>query len=334
MSGFVLVISGILIGAGIGIIWRDIRRARRSAFVVNRDAPSGATPEVEITIAQRARGAQSLKSNELPAGSISAQDPQLASMRPKGLEQQWSELLPVIEEGVAKVNAVLTPVRISIADAVAPAWSLKNKGYGSFRRLMHREQSLAWLRLEVSRDGLLHASVKAHKDDLAQLNTTCHTEVHGLNATRIGDLLSECLKPAAAYAGFLGAEGPAEGSGAEPWTSVDGLVTAALQATNGALAQAGAQLVPLAPAAWHDDVRRHRLTLAVDVAGHDIARMHIDRLEHEIEVAVGVRDAHLVAFGRRRRAPVSGLSTHALAEVIASCAWPSIARFRETLPSA
>jgi hypothetical protein len=107
------------------------------------------------------------------------------------------------------------------------------------------------------------------------------------------------------------------------------MVAAALQATNGALAQAGARLNPLAPAAFESELRHHRMTLSVEVNGDDIARMHIERHPHEMEVAVGVRDPHLVDLGRRRRVPIEGMAIHVLAELMASCAWPAIARFRE-----
>ena len=68
--------------------------------------------------------------------------------------------------------------------------------------------------------------------------------------------------------------------------------------------------------------------------GTDAARLHIERVAEEIEVAVGLADARLTALGRRERLPVVGLTTHALAELIASCAWPAIAHFRERLPLA
>jgi hypothetical protein len=52
--------------------------------------------------------------------------------------------------------------------------------------------------------------------------------------------------------------------------------------------------------------------------------MHIDRLAQEMEVAVGVPDTALAHLARRRRIAVEGMTTHLLAELIASCAWPSI----------
>ena len=42
----ILIISGILIGAGISIIWRDVRKRRRSPFVSQRAAQFDADPEI------------------------------------------------------------------------------------------------------------------------------------------------------------------------------------------------------------------------------------------------------------------------------------------------
>jgi hypothetical protein len=57
--------------------------------------------------------------------------------------------------------------------------------------------------------------------------------------------------------------------------------------------------------------------------------MQIERLPHEVEVAVGVRDAQLMGLGRRRRIPIEGMTVHSLAELIGGCAWPVIARVRD-----
>jgi hypothetical protein len=48
-----------------------------------------------------------------------------------------------------------------------------------------------------------------------------------------------------------------------------------------------------------------------------------------MEVAVGLPDARLAHLARRQRVPVAGLTTHALAELIAGSAWPAIAHTRE-----
>jgi len=62
----------------------------------------------------------------------------------------------------------------------------------------------------------------------------------------------------------------------------------------------------------------------------EAARMHIERVGEEMEVAVGVPDARLAHLARRQRLPVAGLTTHALAEMIAGSTWPAIAHIRES----
>jgi hypothetical protein len=245
------------------------------------------------------------------------------------LEQQWSALQPAIAAGVEKTNTALATVRLFIGPLGEPSWSYKNKGYGAYRRLLMAGESVAWLRLELLVDGQLRASVKAHKEDRATVNAVADMPAAGLDAARTVDLFSRCLQPAALYAAHQMRDGDEEAS-EQAWEGVDALVAAALKATNGVLAQTGARLIALAPAAWESELRRHRMALSVEVNGDDVARMHIERLPYEMEVAVGVREPQLADLGRRRRIPVDGMTIHALAELIASCAWPAIARFRET----
>ena len=95
---------------------------------------------------------------------------------------------------------MLAPVRLSVGASGEPSWSYKNRGYGAYRRLLLDGESIAWLRLELSPDGRLHASVKAHKDDRAEINAAADVAAEGLNAARVSDLLSQCLKPAASFA--------------------------------------------------------------------------------------------------------------------------------------
>ena len=50
-TALILLVSGVLIGAGITLVWRDARAKRRRAFVSERDArPVETEPEAEITI--------------------------------------------------------------------------------------------------------------------------------------------------------------------------------------------------------------------------------------------------------------------------------------------
>ena len=343
-TAVILIVSGVLIGAGITIIWRDARAKRRSAFVSKREAPVGtaADPEAEVTIAYDTPAAAAppppLAPPPAPHGGEAiparAAAREKVSSRPPvhlPLEQEWSSLQPVLAAGVDKVNAVLAPVQLSVAPTGEPSWSYKNRGYGAYRRLLLNGTSVAWLRLELSPDGRLHANVKAHKDDRVEINAAGDVPAKGLTAARASDLLAQCLKPAASHAAR---QQPARDNEMETseqgWRSIDGVVAAALEATNGALAPAGARLVALAPALWEAELRRYRMTLSVEVNGDDVARMHIEGHPHEMEVAVGVREPEHIDLGRRRRLPVEGMTIHTLAELIASCAWPAIERFRET----
>jgi hypothetical protein len=399
-----LVLSGILIGAGIAIIWRDVRKKSRGSFILQRGALELADPEVEVTVARAAdpefarrapaRSAATLASSFMAArGSHEARaapgdgaqalapppvphlvpslapplvpslarslapppvpslaPPQVPSLAPPpasaaqiaqsgvdrsrqsarlALERQWSALQPAIAGAVARTNTLVAPLLLFIGPAGEPAWSYKNRGYGVHRRLLMAAESVAWLRLELLAEGRLRANVKAHRDDGAGLNASAEMAVAGVDSERVAALLRECLQPATAFATRHIEISEVEAS-KRAWESVNGMIAAALSATNGALAQAGARLIELAPATWENELRHHRMALSVEVNGDDVARMHIERLPHELEVAVGVREPQLAALGRRRRIPVDGMTIHALAELIASCAWPAIARFKET----
>jgi hypothetical protein len=349
-TALILLVSGVLIGAGISLIWRDARGKRRRAFVSERDLPQSSKPEAEISIsfdskAAAVRATPSAAVTAIPVNDTVEVKQRLAATVPsperspkdsrQPLEREWTTLQPVIASGVDKVNAVLAPLRLAVSSTGEPSWSYKNRGYGAYRRVLLSGESIAWLRLELSPDGGLHASLKAHKEERMDINATADTSAKDLTPTRAGDFLSQCLSLAASYAARQ-QPGPDDDEEASKraWDSVDTVVAAALKATNGALAQAGARLVPLAPAAWEAELRRHRMTLSVVVNGADVARMHIERYHHEMEVAVGVREPQLIDLGRRRRVPIEGMTIHVLAELIASCAWPAIARFREIRPLA
>lgn len=345
-----LLLSCVLIGTGVSLIWRDLHRRQRDAFVLWRDpaTEAGAEPEVEITVSRRAASAPlptaAPAETRQPAGSLGSKLQPLVSDnldgddalprpdagRPSATAQQWAGLQPVVNAAVEQVNAVLAGAGVSVGAPGEPSWGM-SKAYGSHRRVLVGGESLAWLRLELTGDGRLNAAVKAHKDDLAEINAEATGPASGLSTARISDLLSECLKPAASYAMRAGGGGDSEQRASETaWSAVDAIVVAALKTSNGALAQAGARLLPLTTPAWDEELRHHRMTIAVEVFGNDIARMHIDRLAQEMEVAVGLPEAHLADLGRRRRMALEGMTTHALAELIASCAWPAIAGYRET----
>lgn len=349
-----LLLSGVLIGTGVTLIWRDVHSKRRDAFVLSRDPKADPEPEpdVEITVSRpaasiplatpapaevpaprRTLSSQLLKITRggAPADDAAPSDePMLRpdAARPSATAQQWATLQPVISTAVEQVNVVLARAGVAIGTPGEPSWSA-SKAYGSDRRILVGGQSIAWMRLECTAGGRLFASVKSHEDGAAEINNDASAPAPGLTIGRVSDLLSECLKPAAAYA--VRTNGDVEQMASETaWKAVEAVVIAALKAGNGALSQAGARLVPLATPAWDADLRHHRMPVAVQVFGNDIARMYIDRLDQEIEVAVGLPDAQLASLGRRQRIALEGMTMHALAELIASCAWPAIERFRAT----
>jgi hypothetical protein len=320
-TALLLSLSAAMILAGVGLIWRDVRRGGRAAFLVRGD-PTAAHPDAEVTVARRA------PESAADRHGARASPPPDAGHAPEAAAQ-WEELQPVIARAVAQVNAVLAGAGVVIGGAGEPSWSM-SRGYGVYRRLLISGESLAWLRVELDAEGRLQAGVKAHKEEHAGINATSAAGAGRIDVASASDLLSECLKPAASFAMRT-----ANGVSTERWASetawkeVDAVVVAALHAASGALAQADARFVPLGASAWAEEVRRHRLTVGVEVFATEVARMLIERVGDEIEVAVGVPDVRLVALGRRDRVRVRGLTTHALAEVIAGCSWPAIAHFRE-----
>jgi hypothetical protein len=331
-TALLLLLSAALIAAGVALVWRDVHRSRRETFLPrgNRPPATSADPELEVTVAHRASeppprrpapGTASLSSSAplAPPGAPPAPD----------AAPQWAALQPVIAAAVGQVNAVLAAAGVEIGAAGEPSWSI-NRRYGVYRRILLHGESVAWLRIELDTGDELQAAVKAHKDELAAVNASAKVAAHGLNIARVSDLLSECLKPAASLAmGAAGGTSTEQWASETAWKAIDPVVVAALKAANGALAQAGARFIPVGTPAWTPEVRRHRLTVNIEVLAAEAARMYIERIGEEMEVAVGVPDASLAHLGRRQRLPVAGLTTHALAELIAGCTWPAIAHVRE-----
>lgn len=350
-----LLLSGVLIGTGISLIWRDVNNKRRDAFVLSRDAKQDpeSEPDIEITVSRPAASVPLSKpapaEQSPPRRSLSSQllkisrggtpvadeapsgEPMLPpdAVRPSSTAQQWAALQPLISTAVEQVNGVLAGAGVAIGTPGEPSLGA-SKAYGSDRRILIVGQSVAWLRLECTAGGRLLATVKAHEDRAGtEFDNDASAPAQGLSIGRVSDLLSECLKPVASYA--VRTKGDTEQLASETaWKAVEAVVIAALKAGNGALSQADARLLPLSTPAWDAQLRHHRMPVAVQVYGNNIARMHIDRLDQEIEVAVGLPDAQLASLGRRQRIAVEGMTMHALAEMIASCAWPAIERYRAT----
>jgi hypothetical protein len=323
-TALLLLLSAVLIISGVAIIWRDVHRKGREPFLV-RNQRAEADPELEVTIAHRATDYP-----ELGAPELSADPPDVAAAHASEASARWLAVEPVITAAVNQVNAVLAQAGVAVGAPGEPSRSMGSRGYGVYRRIMLGGESVAWLRLELDAAGQLQATVKAHKDDLAAINASSAVPAFGLGIAGASDLLSECLKPAASFAmSTVGGGDTVQWASETAWKVIAPTVSAALQAANGALAQAGARFVPVGAPAWMPELGRHRLTVSVEVFNSEIARMLLEQVGDEIEVAVGLPDARLAVLGRRQRIPLKGLSTHVLAELIASCTWPAIAHYRE-----
>src|SRR5215471_4112038 len=124
-----LILSGILIGAGISIIWRDVRNKSRDSFILERDARGFADPEAEVTIARSADpklarrapaplappyaaapGSGVRARATPPDGSAQSKQSGVGPSRQSArlaLEQQWSALQPAIATAVARTNTLI-----------------------------------------------------------------------------------------------------------------------------------------------------------------------------------------------------------------------------------
>ena len=322
-----LALSAGLIASGVTLVWRDVYARRRSESLPDNggaSAPTAATPQEKApaTAAQQPSLAGKLMAITRRNAQESAGERAKSSTEPP---EQWAALQPVISSAVEQVNAVLAPAGVAIDTPGEPSWG-PGHGYGSDRGILAAGQSVGRLRLEYTADGRLRAVVGAQDQSLAtEIDADASAPIAEATIPRVSELLSKCMKPAASYA--MRAKAGLDQQAAQ---SLESLVMGALKAGSGALSLAGARLVPLAAAAWDAHLRLHRMPVSVQVYGADIARMHIDRREDEIEVAVGLPDRRLVSLGRRERVPLQGLTTHTLAEAIASCAWPAIEHRRQT----
>ncbi len=219
-TALLLLLSGVLIGAGVSLIWRDVHRRQRDAFVLYRDPAVGAETrsDVEITVSHRPASvplespkqaavqiARPRPVTGAPVDATAVQDafPRPDAARPSATAQQWAALQAVINAAVDQVNSVLGGAGVSIGSPGEPSWSM-DRAYGVHRRVLVGGESVAWLRLQCTPDGVLNALVKAHKDELAAVNAQASAPASGLSIGLASHLLSECLKPTAAYAGTPG----------------------------------------------------------------------------------------------------------------------------------
>ncbi len=249
--------------------------------------------------------------------------------RVPSVEAGWHVIAATVDAAVNRINAVLVPVHLGIGAAGEPGWSYKNRGFGVYRRIRLNEPSIAWMRIELTGDRKLSLKLRAHRQEQALMNDAVHVPADALTDIAVIDAVALCIKPAAQYAAWIAPRADADrDASAALWAEIDGAAQAALQMTNGALRQAGATLVPLARPAFEPATHRFRWPLSVNVDGTTVALMVLERQSEALEISVGVADVARLDLGRRHRLSVDGITPHALAEHMASSAWPSIADAR------
>lgn len=364
------ILSGMLIAFGLASIWRDRRQVNRNFSRAPAGPVAAAVPDSELADVQIYSGrGVTVEAPQTPepdvAAAVIAAAPKhaavtgpavaaldelktsLAAIRHEALddlpesqrqpwvEQRWRDMMPVLADAVDTLNGTTSTVGVTIGAAGEPNWSFKNRGFGTYRRILAGDQSLAWLRLELAPEGRLVCKVRAHKDDQAQVNSRVELPAATLSPRIAVDALARCLKSVSEYAAWH-APDPSVAPEPEPettgfsWRDVAFTAEAALQATNGALSQAGARLAVLANPAFEPSIDRDRWPLSIEVNGRTVALMHVDRVGELVEVSVGVADRNRLDLGRRQQAAIDDLTPHGLAELMASCAWPSIADAHQT----
>ncbi len=102
------------------------------------------------------------------------------------------------------------------------------------------------------------------------------------------------------------------------------LVDAAIALVNQAFADAGAQLHPAESHPAQGSGAPDR-ALSIVARGVPVGLMLIEPRADRIEISVGVADPANLQAARRQSQPMTGLTVHALAEAIATNAWPAIA---------
>ena len=359
MWWIVLLTSVGLIGIGAGLLIRDfftskLERAERAA-----KTPDGAEFQPAGSAATFAADADRLDghgSASLPAvttkRTATATAPRLPAM-----ETQWPQLRPSIDAAVAAINQSMASIDLFVGTPGEPTWSLHNRGFGDYRRILIGGESVAWLRMELCADMSISAVLRAHDAHHTALNRTSTID-RPLIASRLATALTECLSAAAETASWLRhskavpppppPRAPATNASAvanrtttpptQPTRTTTGwgrskpatnpavaLIDAAILLVNGAIQETGARLVPAREPVRREPIGPHDRALSIDVAGISVGLMLIEPFPDRVDISVGVSDLANFGAARRQSKALRGLTVHPLAETIATCAWPAIA---------
>lgn len=359
MWWLVVFASAGLIALGAGLLVRDLfpfrfdikgrpARARRDA------RPSaGQSPE---------RVAESAGIAARNSASTHAQD---RLKRSVALEKKWSRLRKEIDAAVQSVNQSMQRISIAIGTPGQPTWSLENEGFGDYRRVRIDQESVAWLRLEITPDLRIRSRVRTHDAQFSDLNRDAEAA-----ADRSGSALAQAVTDSLAgvfdfavkrHSDLLRQEGP-DSTATQPSVpqQSDNLLQqpspaprmhhhapvptaqmkpaylpASTPSPSAALVDAAVTLVNRAFAeadAMLFPANDGRTTKAfsdrtLSIVGGNIAVgiMLIEPRADRIDISVGTLDLTQPQSTRKQSLPLSGLTVHSLAEAIATCAWSSIA---------
>ena len=298
-------------------------------------------PPIETVAIENVTGANAANAPRLPA-----------------LEKHWPRLKSEIDAAVASVNQTMAPLALSIAVPGEATWSLHNQGYGDYRRVFIDGESIAWLRLEIGADLRITCRLRAHDAEHYAVNRDCSAPARR-TAGQLVQSLTEVLAAVFEYAVWrhshilrndtasapapdqptpapppsLVAEPPPARTTTAPLTRQPPrtaaspaavLVDAAITLVNKAFADAGAQLLPSEDQRGRTTLDAAR-SLSIIAHGHSVGLMLIEPRADRIDISVGVADLANIQAARRQSQPMAGLTVHALAEAIATNAWPAIA---------
>lgn len=138
------------------------------------------------------------------------------------------------------------------------------------------------------------------------------------------------VAPTIAPAAAPGATGPVrEAESLALFQSMDVPLASALRAVNGAFAQVDACLGPAGQPTWDADEACHFVELPIAFGNILIGLLRLSRYLDELEISSIATDRSAGELSRTRRLAPHQLNVQAMAEAMAACAWPAIARHKD-----
>ncbi|MFM2423380.1 MAG: hypothetical protein RL291_1910 [Pseudomonadota bacterium] len=276
-----------------------------------------------------------LEELERTIGSLSGPQtaPGIEQPRSQRVELDFYAILPEVVAAIDDVRRPLERAGIEIGPQGQPTWGARNAAYGTLQRVEMRGNVLAWLICEMDHRGALVVRVVPEKNDDVALSGSARRERGPYQRADIANAAAEALKPVAAYAAVVvprrgQALSAAQSQHEQEWTGLDPVAREAVVAANTALSSVGALLDPMGAAAFDASAMRMRWPLSVEVGGAIVALMHIELGDDWLDVAVAPSDNQRPDLVRRARTVAQGVTSQALAEVMAQAAWPVIVEAR------